>query len=36
MKASAENDFEQSRDFLAWISKGTIESFTDAVKVTPA
>jgi hypothetical protein len=35
MKATTENDLEQSRDFLAWISKGSIESFADAVKVTP-
>jgi len=36
MKATTENDLEQGQDFLAWISKGSIESFTDAVEVTPA
>jgi len=29
------NDLEQGRDFLAWISKGSIESFTGAVMTTP-
>jgi len=36
MESTNTNDLEQGRDFLTWINRGNIESFTSAVKATPA